>query len=29
MNDIENEKVIPPLKLMTKSEVMNDLLTSK
>jgi hypothetical protein len=26
MNDIENEKVIPPLKLMTKSEVMNDLL---
>jgi hypothetical protein len=24
--DIENEKIIPPLKLMTKSEVMNDLL---
>jgi len=29
MNDIENEKVMPPLKLMTKNEVMNDLLTSK
>jgi hypothetical protein len=28
MTDIENEKVIPPLKLMTKDEVMNDLLTS-
>ena len=26
MTDIENEKIIPPLKLMTKSEVMNDLL---
>jgi len=26
MTDIENEKVIPPLKLMTKSEVVNDLL---
>ena len=29
MTHIENEKVIPPLKLMTKNEVMNDLLTSK
>ena len=26
MTDLENEKIIPPLKLMTKSEVMNDLL---
>jgi hypothetical protein len=26
MTDIENEKIIPPLKLMTKSEVVNDLL---
>ena len=26
MTDIENENIIPPLKLMTKSEVMNDLL---
>ena len=24
--NIENEKIIPPLKLMTKNEVMNDLL---
>jgi hypothetical protein len=24
--DIENEKIIPPLKLMTRNEVMNDLL---
>ena len=26
MTDIENEKFIPPLKLMTRNEVMNDLL---
>jgi hypothetical protein len=26
MTDIENEKIIPPLKLMVKNEVMNDLL---
>ena len=26
MTDMENEKIIPPLKLMTKNEVMNDLL---
>jgi hypothetical protein len=26
MTDIENEKVTPPLKLMTKNEVMKDLL---
>ena len=26
MTDIENEKIISPLKLMTKSEVVNDLL---
>ena len=26
MTDIENEKFVPPLKLMTKSEVMYDLL---
>ena len=26
VTDIENEKIIPPLKLMTKNEVMNDLL---
>ena len=26
MTDIENEKIIPPLKLMTKSEVVKDLL---
>jgi hypothetical protein len=26
MTDIENEKIIPQLKLMTKNEVMNDLL---
>ena len=26
MTDIENEKIIPPLKLMTRNEVMNDLL---
>jgi hypothetical protein len=26
MNNIENEKIISPLKLMTKSEVVNDLL---
>ena len=26
VTDIENENIIPPLKLMTKSEVMNDLL---
>ena len=26
MADIENEKIIPQLKLMTKNEVMNDLL---
>ena len=26
MTDKENEKIIPPLKLMTKNEVMNDLL---
>ncbi len=25
MTDIENEKIIPPLKLMTRNEVMNDL----
>lgn len=25
VTDIDNEKIIPPLKLMTKSEVMNDL----
>ena len=26
MTDIENEQIIPPLKLMTKNEVMKDLL---
>jgi hypothetical protein len=26
VTDIENGKIIPPLKLMTKNEVMNDLL---
>jgi hypothetical protein len=26
MTDIENEKIITPLKLMTRNEVMNDLL---
>ena len=26
MTDIENEKIILPLKLMTRSEIMNDLL---
>ena len=26
VTDIENEKIIPPLKLMTRNEVMNDLL---
>ena len=26
MTDKENEKIIPPLKSMTKNEVMNDLL---
>jgi hypothetical protein len=26
MTDKENEKIIPPLKLMTRMEVMNDLL---
>jgi hypothetical protein len=26
MTDIENEKFIPPLKLMTRNEVMKDLL---
>ena len=26
MTDIENDKIIPQLKLMTKNEVMNDLL---
>jgi hypothetical protein len=26
VTDIDNEKIIPQLKLMTKSEVMNDLL---
>ena len=26
MSDIEKEKIIPPLKLMTRNEVMNDLL---
>ena len=26
MTDIENEKIIPPLKLMTRNEMINDLL---
>jgi hypothetical protein len=26
VTDIENEKIIPPLRLMTRSEIMNDLL---